>query len=99
MTENGYPKKFVEKAISKQLKRSALGPKHRSQRDQSANDLVTVSIAFMAVMSQDVRGKDAIRLDRSEKSALAQHAHDQPFTHVIDWSTVPVIDTARQTKE
>ena len=43
--------------------------------------------------------KGAIRLDRSEKSALAQHAHDQPFTHVIGWSAVEVIDTARQTKE
>ena len=43
--------------------------------------------------------KDAIRLDRSEKSAFTKHAHDQPFTHMIDWSTVEVIKTASLSKE
>ena len=48
---NGYPRRFVDKAISKQLKRRTL-PRVQNQ-DQS--DMKTVRIPFVEGLSQEVR--------------------------------------------
>ena len=39
--------------------------------------------------------KDAIRLAHTEKSAIAQHVHEQAEPHDIDWQSWSVIDRAR----
>ncbi len=52
MTSNGYPKKFTEKAISKQLKK-ATNTSSRVELDQPK--LITTSIPFIDGLSQEVR--------------------------------------------
>ena len=59
MAANGYPKRFVEKAISRQLKRSAMRPTPTALQDRSTSERdsrqVTVSIPFINDLSQEVR--------------------------------------------
>ena len=52
MAENGYPRKFVEKAISKQLKRHATG---RKLPQQDEKNIITTTIPFVDGLSQEVR--------------------------------------------
>ena len=50
----------------------------------------------------EVRAKehqDAIRLGNTQRSAIAEHVHNQPDCHVIDWKAVKVIDRARNLRE
>ena len=39
---------------------------------------------------------DAIRLGQCSKSAIAEHVHDHPSPHEMDWSTLQVVDRARR---
>ena len=39
--------------------------------------------------------KDATRLAHTEKSAIAQHVHEQAEPHDIDWQSWSVIDCGR----
>ena len=39
---------------------------------------------------------DAIRLEQCSKSAIAEHVHDHPSPHEMDWSTLQVVDRARR---
>ena len=43
--------------------------------------------------------RDAIRLGNTEKSAVAQHHHQQEEPHEIDWSTMSVIDRVQAWRE
>ena len=158
MVCNGYPRRFVEKAISKQLRRRT-APRVQNQ-DQS--DMKTVRIPFVEGLSQEVRRvarsagvrcvfytprtlqslycakdllpkessthvvysvkcktckdeyvgetkralsvrkkehSDAIRLGQCSKSAIAEHVHDHPSPHEMDWSTLQVVDRARRQVE
>lgn len=52
MSANGYPKKFVEKAIQRQIKNSAAGKVNRTE-DQST--LVSARIPFIDGLSQEIR--------------------------------------------
>ena len=43
---------------------------------------------------------DAIRLGQCSKSAIAEHVHDHPSPHEMDWSTLQVgVDCARRQVE
>ena len=42
---------------------------------------------------------DAIRLGQCSKSAYAEHVHDHPSPHEMDWSTLQVVDRARRQVE
>ena len=42
---------------------------------------------------------DAICLGQCSKSAIAEHVHDHPFPHEMDWSTLQVVDCARRQVE
>ena len=59
MAANGYPKRFVEKAISRQLKRSAMRPTPTALQDRSTSERdsrqVTVNIPLINGLSQEVR--------------------------------------------
>ena len=44
--------------------------------------------------------RDAIRLGQCSKSAIAEHVHDHPSPHEMDWSTLQVVvDRARRQVE
>ena len=42
---------------------------------------------------------DAIRLGQCSKSTIAEHLHDHPSPHEMDWSTLQVVDRARRQVE
>ena len=58
MVFNGYPRRFVEKAISKQLRRRT-APRMQNQ-DQS--DMKTVRIPFVESLSQEKKEKKVKKL-------------------------------------
>ena len=50
----------------------------------------------------NVRAKepqDAVRLGKTDKSAIAQHVHDQDQPHEINWETLSVLDRAQALRE
>ena len=50
----------------------------------------------------NVRAKehqDAVRLGKTDKSAIAQHVHDQEQPHKINWETLSVLDRAQALRE
>ena len=64
MVENGYPRKFTQKAISRQLKRGAVNAKRADSKDKgttfeepeaSVQKIQTVRIPFVDGLSQEVR--------------------------------------------
>ena len=64
MVENGYPRKFTQKAISRQLKRGAVNAKRADSKDKgttfeepeaSVPKIQTVRIPFVDGLSQEVR--------------------------------------------
>ena len=85
-----------------------------SVKDKLPHDLTTNAICSIKCKTCDdeyvgetlralqVRAKehrDAIRLGNTEKSAVAQHVHQQKEPHEIDWSTMSVIDRAQAWRE
>ena len=150
MVQNGYQRKFVRKAITKQVEKHRKKIHGMSTEPTTKEDnvkLVTISIPFIEGLSQEIRRiarsagvrcafmmpnkmgflysnkdrlqpstathivysvkckcdeeyigetkraaetrkkehKDAIRLAHTEKSAIAQHVHEQAEPHDIDW--------------
>ena len=64
MVENGYPRKFTQKAISRQLKRGAVNAKRADSKDKgttfeepeaSVPKIQTIRIPFVDGLSQEVR--------------------------------------------
>ena len=85
-----------------------------SVKDKLPHDLTTNAIYSIKCKTCDdeyvgetlralqVRAKehrDAIRLGNTEKSAVAQHVHQQKEPHEIDWNTMSVIDRAQAWRE
>ena len=61
------------------------------------NEYVGEALRALQVRAKEHR--DAIRLGNTEKSAIAQHVHQQEEPHEIDWSTMSVIDKAQSWRE
>ena len=51
-----------------------------------------------AVAVRKKEHKDAVRLGRTLKSAIAEHAHENSIIHV-DWGSMKAIDRAKSTRE
>ena len=163
MMRNGYPRKFINKVVSSQIKRHTTSCALKRQK-QTTNELrpITVSIPFVEGLSQEVRriacttgircafstrnalcslytskdrlptdsitsalysvkcktcsgeyvGEtlrvlrvrkkehcDAIRLEQSSESAIAEHVHEQSMPHEIDWQSIKAVDRARWKRE
>ena len=58
-----------------------------------------VGETLRAIQVRAKEHRDAIRLGNTEKSAVAQHVHQQKEPHEIDWSTMSVIDKAQAWRE
>ena len=61
----------------------------------SRNDDEYVCETLRALQVRAKEHRDAIRLGNTEKSAVAQHVHQQKEPHEIYWSTMSVIDRAQ----
>ena len=52
-----------------------------------------------ALRVQKMEHCDAIKIGQSSKSAIAEHVHEQPMPHEIDWQGMKAIDRARWKRE
>ena len=52
-----------------------------------------------SVVKRKTKKSDAVRLSQCSKSAIAEHVHDHPSPHDMDWSTLQVVDRARRQVE
>ena len=58
-----------------------------------------VGETLRAVNVRSKEHRDAIRLGQTEKSAIADHVHNQVVPHEIDWNSLKVIDRATKKRE
>ena len=61
----------------------------------SASVIKSIGETKRAAETRMKEHKDATRLAHTEKSAIAQHVHEQAEPHDIDWQSWRVIDRAR----
>ena len=67
------------------------------KRKTCDDEYVGETLCVLQVRPKERRG--AIGLGNIEKSAIAQHFHQQGKSHEIDWSTMSVIDVAQSWRE